>query len=501
MKKAALIILDGWGIGDGSSTDAIAQAKTPVFDRLIANNPNSTLKTYGENVGLPKGQMGNSEVGHLNIGAGRIVYQDLAKINLSMENGSLAENSVLLNAIEHSKKTNGRLHFMGLLSHGGVHSSQKHLHALIDIAEKLGCRNTFIHAFTDGRDTNQSSAKSNILELESHLMGKSARLVSMIGRYFAMDRDKRWDRTKIAYDLLVNGIGNEVTSFSNACDLSYSQGITDEFFESAIIAGKEGRIQPNDTVICYNFRTDRCRQITEVLTQKEHPETHMSTLPLHYVTMTRYDASFKNVKVMYKKDNIENTLGEVISKEGGTQLRIAETEKYPHVTFFFSGGRETLFDGELREMALSPKVATYDLKPEMSADEVATKCLKSISNDKPDFICLNFANPDMVGHTGVYNAIVTAVEKVDSLLGTLLKSLRANGYSAIIFADHGNADVTQLPDGTPHTAHTTNPVPCILVGQPNAVLRNGILADVAPTILALMEIRQPDQMTGKSLVK
>ncbi len=501
MKRAALIVLDGWGIGDGGSTDAIAQAKTPVFDQLMKQEPNATLKTFGENVGLPEGQMGNSEVGHLNIGAGRIVYQDLVRINFEVENGSLADNEVLNEAIDYAKTSSGRIHFIGLLSHGGVHSDQSHLHALIDITESAGCADVFIHAFTDGRDTNQSSAKSNIVELENHLEGKSARLVSMIGRYFAMDRDKRWDRTKIAYDLLINGIGSEVESFSEACDSSYSNGITDEFFESTIIAGAGGRIQPNDTVICYNFRTDRCRQITEVLTQKDHPEVNMSRLPLHYVTMTRYDASFKNVHVMHNKDNIENTLGEVISKEGGTQLRIAETEKHPHVTFFFSGGRETLFKGEMREIVASPKVATYDLQPEMSAEEVANKCLNSISNDQPDFICLNFANPDMVGHTGVHDAIVTAVEKVDALLGGILESLKVNNYNAIIIADHGNADITQLPDGTPHTAHTTNPVPCILVGKSDAVFRHGILADVAPTILALMEIDQPDQMTGKSLLQ
>ena len=501
MKKAALIILDGWGVGDGGQYDAIAQARTPVFDSLMSELPNSTLKTYGENVGLPKGQMGNSEVGHLNIGAGRIVYQDLAKINLAVENGSLKNNPILIKAIDHAKQSGGKLHLIGLLSHGGVHSSQKHLHALIDIVEEMNCQQAYVHAFTDGRDTEQSSAKSNIIELENHLKGKSAKLVSMIGRYYAMDRDKRWERTKIAYDLLVKGIGKKVSSFIDECASSYEFGVTDEFFKASVIEGEEGRIKSGDTVICFNFRTDRCRQITQVLTQADEPDYKMTTIPLHYVTMTRYDAAFKNVHVMFDKANIENTLGQVVSAAGGTQLRIAETEKYPHVTFFFSGGRERMFDGEMREMITSPKVATYDLQPEMSADEVSEKCLERISLDKPDFICLNFANPDMVGHTGVHEAIVRAVEKVDILLGAILEALMTNDYSAIVIADHGNADITRMPDGSPHTAHTTNPVPCILVGKPEVNLSDGILADVAPTILELMGIEQPHDMTGVSLIQ
>jgi 2,3-bisphosphoglycerate-independent phosphoglycerate mutase len=500
MNKAALIILDGWGIGDGGPADAISQANTPTFDRLMANNPHSTLKTFGEHVGLPMGQMGNSEVGHLNIGAGRIVYQDLAKINLAVETGKLSENETLQEAFSHVIYTKGRLHLMGLVSHGGVHSSQHHLHAIIEQAELAGCESVFVHAFTDGRDTKPNSAIQNIIELQDFLIGRKARLVSMIGRYYAMDRDKRWERTKIAYDLLVHGVGSLVSSFEDECEKNYAAGVTDEFFEASLVEDQNSRIQSGDTVICFNFRTDRCRQITEVLTQRDVPEMDMHTVPLHYVTMTRYDESFKGVHVMYDKDNLKNTLGEIIASVKKTQLRIAETEKYPHVTFFFSGGREAIFDGEIREMAASPKVATYDLRPEMSADEVAGKCIKQIRSVKPDFICLNFANPDMVGHTGVFNAIVKAVEKVDAVLDEVLDELLTHGYKSIVIADHGNADLTQLPDGSPHTAHTTNPVPCLLVGS-DRDLNDGILADVAPTILELMGITQPPEMTGKSLLE
>lgn len=500
MNRAALIILDGWGIGDGGPDDAISQAKTPVYDNLLNSCSHSKLKTYGEHVGLPSGQMGNSEVGHLNIGAGRIVHQDLARINQAMLDGSLAENTVLKQAILSANRSGGIIHLIGLVSHGGVHSSQKHLHALIEILEVKTNQPIFIHAFTDGRDTEPKSAKENIVELEVFLSGRKTKLVSMIGRYYAMDRDKRWERTKIAYDLLCKREGRLVDSFVAECERSYADNITDEFFEPSCSAEIDGRVKPGDTVICFNFRTDRCRQITEVLTQRTIDDYNMHTLPLNYITMTRYDQSFEGVRVMFDKPNLTNTLGEVVSAAGGTQLRIAETEKYPHVTFFFSGGREQIFKGEKRKMAASPKVATYDLQPEMSANEVKEMCIESIEQDKPDFICLNFANPDMVGHTGVFTAIVNAVETVDKYLGEVLNKLAEQNYQAIIIADHGNADLTKLPDGTPHTAHTTNPVPCILFGSQNK-LRDGILADVAPTILQIMGLDKPEEMSGSTLMQ
>ncbi len=499
-KKTALIILDGWGIGDGGPADGIAQANTPVYDALIKTYPNTTLKTYGENVGLPKGQMGNSEVGHLNIGAGRIVYQDLLKIDRAVEDGSLAQNKVLLDAIDQANKQGVALHLMGLVSEGGVHSHQQHLHALVDIAEEHAQGPVYIHAFTDGRDTPPKDAADCMKRLNAYLKGKRTKLVSMIGRYYAMDRDKRWERIKLAYDLLVHGVGETCTDFHDrALDLYY-ENITDEFFTASVIEGREGRIKAGDVVVCFNFRTDRCRQITMALTQEEFPDWNMRTLPLHYVTMTRYDEKFTNVPVLFEKDNLLNTLGETISKHGLEQLRIAETEKYPHVTFFFNGGRETPFDGEHRIMVNSPKVATYDLQPEMSAEEVTRRVVDHIENRTPDFVCLNFANPDMVGHTGVFDAIVKAVETTDACLGRVVEAAKANGYSLVVIADHGNADKTQEENGSPHTAHTTNPVPCIVIDDEQRPVREGILADVAPTILHLMGVEQPDEMTGTSLI-
>lgn len=498
--KAGLIILDGWGIGDGTKADAIANAHTPNYDAYLEKYAHSRLKTFGENVGLPVGQMGNSEVGHLNIGAGRIVYQDLVRINREAESGGLAENSVLQDAIHQARTSGGALHFMGLVSHGGVHSSQKHLHALVDIAEQSDLDSIYIHAFTDGRDTDPMNAVDCIGELSAFLDGKKTKLVSMIGRYYAMDRDKRWERIKSAYELLVLGSGEPTEDFTERCRAQYDEGMTDEFFTASVITSGEGRIRANDVVICFNFRTDRCRQITTVLTQKDMPEWGMTTLPLHYVTMTRYDEAFRGVHVMYEKENLKNTLGEVVSAAGKKQLRIAETEKYPHVTFFFSGGREEPFGREIRIMADSPKVATYDLQPEMSAQEVADKAITCIEIESPDFVCLNFANPDMVGHTGVYSAIVQAVETIDQLMHKVVEAMREKGYHVIIIADHGNADKAIQADGKPHTAHTTNLVPCILASNRAHQLKDGILADVAPTLLELMNLEAPAEMTGSSLL-
>lgn len=498
-QKTALIILDGWGIGDGSKADAVASANTPVYDTLVKTYPTARLKTFGENVGLPTGQMGNSEVGHLNIGAGRIVYQDLLRINREVESGNFAQNRVLNAAIEYAKKNNVALHIMGLVSRGGVHSNQDHLHALIDIAEHSALQEVYVHAFTDGRDTAPCSAIENIGELQQFLQGKKTKLASMVGRYYAMDRDNRWERIKIAYDLLVNGKGTIVSDFKAQCQKFYDKTITDEFFEPCVSDQAHGQVKAGDAVICINFRTDRCRQITTALTQRDFPEHGMKKMDLHYVTMTRYDERFEHVHVMFEKDNLKRTLGEVVSSEKMTQLRIAETEKYPHVTFFFSGGREEVFEGESRIVVPSPKVATYDLQPEMSAHEVAERVVAFMQNEQPDFVCLNFANPDMVGHTGVYDAIVKAVETTDECMGKVLEAGRKLGYAFIIIADHGNADIAFEKDGSPHTAHTTNPVPCIVIADGVDSVSDGILADVAPTVLYLLKVNQPVEMTGHTL--
>lgn len=500
-KKAALIILDGWGIGDGSKSDAIKNASTPYFDQLMASRPHATLKTFGENVGLPDGQMGNSEVGHLNIGAGRIVYQDFAKINKMIADDELKNNPVLKQAIEYAEQNDQPFHLMGLVSDGGVHSHEKHLIALVDILEKTAIKDIYIHAFTDGRDTDPKSGVNSIKALEQHLTGKRTKLVSMIGRYYAMDRDHRWERIELAYNLLVKGEGQKTKDFSAQAETFYSQDLTDEFFTAAVAENGEGRIEANNAVLCFNFRTDRCRQITTALTQEDFPDFGMKTLNLFYTTMTKYDEKFKNVHVMYEKDNLINTLGEVVSKAGLTQLRIAETEKYPHVTFFFSGGREDQFEGEDRIVVPSPKVATYDLQPEMSANTVADKVIDAIDTSAPNFICLNFANPDMVGHTGVYSAIVKAVETIDACLKRVAESALKAGYELIVIADHGNADKVLQDDGSPHTAHTTNLVPCIYLGSKSISLGEGILADVAPTMLNLLEVAQPKEMAGNSLIK
>lgn len=504
--KAFLLILDGWGLGPKPEADAIFQANTPVFDQLWKSRPHSTLITFGEDVGLPEGQMGNSEVGHLNIGAGRVVWQELARINKAVRERALHKNTVLITALQHAKKNGKAVHFMGLVSDGGVHSHINHLKALCDIAAEQACPEVYVHAFTDGRDCDPKSGAGFLEDLLKHIGSRpQIKLASVIGRYYAMDRDKRWERIKLAYDLLVNKTGLAVDDFPAALQKSYAENITDEFLKpmhNAALSGEKGAIQPDDVVICFNFRTDRCREITQVLTQTDLHEYNMHTLPLYYVTMTRYDETYHDVQVMFEKDDVRMTLGEVLEKAGKTQVRIAETEKYPHVTFFFSGGREEPFEGERRIMIPSPKVATYDLQPEMSAEGITQAIMKDIQENTPDFICLNFANTDMVGHTGVFKAAVKAAETVDGCLGRILPLALEQGYQCVIIADHGNSDYMINEDGTPNTAHTKNPVPCILVSDISRTTRlhEGRLADVAPTLLHLMGIALPPEMSGKSLL-
>lgn len=502
-KKVGLIILDGWGIGDKSKSDAISNAETPFMDSLMTKYPTAQLMTCGEHVGLPDGQMGNSEVGHLNIGAGRIVYQELTRINKSIKDGDFFRNETLVTAFQKAKEENKKVHFMGLVSEGGVHSSQGHLHALCDMALSFGLEKLFIHAFTDGRDCDPKSGAEFIQNLELHIKDTPIQIASVIGRYYAMDRDKRWERVKLAYDLIVNGTGKSVRSASEAIQNSYAEGITDEFIQPMVISADGlpvAIIEEGDVVISFNFRTDRPREIVMALSQQDFHEFTMHALKLHLCTMTAYDETFKNVNVIFDKDNLTDTLGEVLAKAGKSQVRIAETEKYPHVTFFFSGGRETVFPGEQRLLVNSPKVATYDLQPEMSAPEVTRQIIQEINTNTPDFFCLNFANPDMVGHTGVYVAIMKAVEVVDASLRQVVTTARENGYELIVIADHGNADVAINPDGSPNTAHSLNPVPVVLVTDDKVQLSNGILADVAPTILARMGVEQPAIMEGRSLI-
>ena len=499
-RKVGLIILDGWGLGDHSSSDAIYNAQTPFFDHLLTKYANATLEACGEAVGLPEGQMGNSEVGHLNIGAGRVVYQELTRINKSIRDGEFQQNPTILNAFAEAKKANKKVHFVGLVSEGGVHSSQAHLHTLCDMAQNFGLEHYFVHAITDGRDCDPKSGLTYLQKLEHHLSTQKGKIATLIGRYYAMDRDKRWERVAKAYHLLVNGQGEVAKSASAALEASYLKNQTDEFILPHIIESS-GLIEPGDTVIFFNFRTDRPRELTVALTQEAFHDYNMTPLELHFCTMTNYDASFKNTKVIFDKDNLEMTIGEVVSKAGKTQVRIAETEKYPHVTFFFSGGREATFEGEERILVASPKVATYDLQPQMSAPEVASKLIAHMTAQQPDFICLNFANPDMVGHTGVYAAIIEAVETVDAQLQKVVEAGLALGYEFLVIADHGNADYAINPDGSPNTAHSLNPVPVILVSsEENIQLNSGILADVAPTILARMGLSSPKEMTGKSLI-
>lgn len=498
------MILDGWGCGIRPEADAIRQANTPYMDSLFRKYPNSRLQTSGENVGLPDGQMGNSEVGHLNIGAGRVVYQDLVRINHACADGSIRQNEALTGAFTYAKENDKQVHFIGLVSDGGVHSLDKHLYALCDMTRDFGLDKVFIHAITDGRDTDPFSGKGFLEQLENHLEQSNGTIATLIGRYYSMDRDKRWERIKLGYDLYVHGTGKTVTSILEAIQASYDEGVTDEFIKPTVKVGPDGKpvttIQEGDVVICFNFRTDRLREMTVVLTQKDMPDFGMKTIPLKYYTMTRYDDTFKNVTIIYDKDNVTQTLGEVVSAAGKKQIRIAETEKYAHVTFFFSGGREKEFPGERRIMIPSPKVATYDLQPEMSAFLVRDAIVKELKSGEPDFVCLNFANGDMVGHTGVWDAIIQAVEAVDNCVQSVVDTAKANGYTVIIIADHGNADMAINPDGTPNTAHSLNPVPCILVSDEYTSIRNGILADIAPTILKVMGMEQPTVMTGKSLV-
>lgn len=499
-KKVGLIILDGWGIGKNDHSNAILSAQTPFTHHLNNTAAHATLRTDGEFVGLPEGQMGNSEVGHMNIGAGRVVYQDLVKIHLSIRNNELHKNEVLLAALQHAKKENKNVHFIGLISDGGVHSHINHLKALVDICEEQELSKVFIHAITDGRDCDPKSGEGFIKDLESHLEGTQAKIASVVGRYFAMDRDKRWERVKKAYDLFVNGSHEKSPSASQAVAQSYVNGVTDEFIEPIQIEGNYQGAEEGDVVICFNFRTDRCREITMALHQQDFPDFGMKKLLMHYVTMTRYDDSFQNVHILFEKDNLMHTLGETLSAASKTQLRIAETEKYPHVTFFFNGGREEPFDGESRLMVPSPKVATYDLQPEMSAKEIASSCIQFLQEKTPDFFCLNFANPDMVGHTGVYEAIVKAIETTDACLKQVAETAIELGYSLIVIADHGNADCAVNEDGSPNTAHTTNPVPVWIVDEEIKKINDGKLADVAPTILSLLGIEKPQTMSGVSLI-
>ncbi len=504
-KKVLLMILDGWGIAKNLKVSAIDAAKTPYINSLYKKYTHSKLQASGLAVGLPEGQMGNSEVGHMNIGAGRVVYQDLVRVNKAVEEKELDKNEMLLSAFNYAKKNGRAVHLIGLVSDGGVHSHINHLKGICTIAHNEGVKDLFVHAFTDGRDTDPKSGLGFISDLQNHLSKTSGKLASIVGRYYAMDRDKRWERVKLAYDVLVHGAGEKFMDAKQAIQKSYEAGVTDEFIKPIVLVdGNQNplaTIREGDVVICFNFRTDRGREITMALTQQDYPEQSMKKLKLFYVTLTNYDDSFNDVKVMFDKDNLNNTLGEIVSKAGKKQIRIAETEKYPHVTFFFSGGREEIFQGESRILCPSPKVATYDLKPEMSALDIRDKIIPELNKKEADFICLNFANPDMVGHTGVFSAAVKACETVDQCNEAVTEAARKNGYTTIIIADHGNADMMINDDGTPNTAHTTNLVPCILVDDDfHGKINDGKLGDLAPTILKLMGIEIPHEMTGNVLI-
>ena len=502
-KKALLMILDGWGIGDHKKDDVIFNTPTPYWDYLLKTYPHSELQASGENVGLPDGQMGNSEVGHLNIGAGRVVYQDLVKINRACADNSILKNPEIVAAFSYAKENGKNVHFMGLTSNGGVHSSLVHLFKLCDIAKEYNIDNTFIHCFMDGRDTDPKSGKGFIEELSAHCEKSAGKIASIIGRYYAMDRDKRWERVKEAYDLLVKGEGKKAADMVQAMQESYDEGVTDEFIKPIVNANFDGTIKEGDVVIFFNYRNDRAKELTVVLTQQDMPEVGMRTIPgLQYYCMTPYDASFKGVHILFDKENVSNTLGEYLAAKGLNQLHIAETEKYAHVTFFFNGGRETPYDNEDRILVPSPKVATYDLKPEMSAYEVKDKLVAAINENKYDFIVVNFANGDMVGHTGIYEAIEKAVVAVDACVKDVIEAAKAQDYEAIIIADHGNADHALNEDGTPNTAHSLNPVPCVYVTENKAAkVEDGRLADVAPTILKIMGLEAPAEMNGNVLIK
>ena len=503
--KVLLMILDGWGNGDKSKSDVIYTTRPEYINAMTAQYPHAELKTDGENVGLPEGQMGNSEVGHLNIGAGRVVYQDLVKINRACRDNSILENKEIKGAFEYAKVNGVNVHFMGLVSDGGVHSSLEHLFKLCDISKHYGIENSFVHCFMDGRDTDPRSGKGFIAALEEHMAKSTGVIASIIGRYYAMDRDKRWERVKIAYDLLVNGIGEKSTNMVEAVEKSYAEGVTDEFIKPIVHVDAEGEavgtIKPNDVVIFFNYRNDRAKELTIVLTQEDMEAEDMHTMPLYYCCMTPYDAKFQGLHILFDKENVANTIGEYVASKGLKQLRIAETEKYAHVTFFLNGGREAEFENEDRILVASPKVTTYDLQPEMSAYEVKDKLVAALGEQKYDFICLNFANGDMVGHTGVYEAIEKAVKAVDECVKDVVEAAKANGYEVVQIADHGNADNALNADGTPNTAHSLNPVPIVVVSDRVKSVKSGILADVAPTVLDLMGLEKPAEMTGESLVE
>jgi 2,3-bisphosphoglycerate-independent phosphoglycerate mutase len=501
-KKVILIIMDGWGLGKIKSSDAIQNANVPFVSSLYKKYPNATLVTCGEEVGLPDGQMGNSEVGHLNLGAGRIVYQELQRINVAIRTGEFAKNEVLLNAIRFAKQNNKKLHLLGLVSDGGVHSHINHVKAIASLCATEGLKDVLVHAFTDGRDTDPKSGLGFLTELQEHLKTTTGNIATITGRYYAMDRDKRWERIKLAYDALVNGIGEKTDDVLGAVKKSYQNDVTDEFIKPIINATLPNtQIQNDEVVICFNFRTDRCREITEVLTQTDMPDFGMHTLSLHYTTMTQYDHSFKNINVVFENDDLKNTLGDILYQNGKKQIRIAETEKYPHVTFFFSGGREKPFEGEKRIMAPSPKVATYDLKPEMSAYELTDFIIPEIENKTADFICLNYANADMVGHTGVWNAVIKAVETVDKCVEKVVTAALKNDYTVFLTADHGNADYEINEDGSPNTAHSLNLVPFFIIDNEwKGVVKSGKLGDIAPTILTMMKLPIPKEMTGNILI-
>ncbi len=499
-KKVILIIMDGWGLGQVAGSDAIQQANAPFVKSLYKEYPHSTLVTCGEEVGLPEGQMGNSEVGHLNLGAGRIVYQELQRIHVAIKDHSFFSNPALLASIDYAIRENKSLHLLGLVSDGGVHSHTDHLKAITQLCKEKGLSTVFIHAFTDGRDTDPKSGLSYLTDLQQHLSKTAGTIASITGRYYAMDRDKRWERVKLAYDALVSGAGEQSNNLLKSVEDSYDKEITDEFIQPIINAEVDGKIRQGDAVICFNFRTDRCREITQALTQQDFPEYGMQKLDLHYTTMTEYDKTYKNVHVVFETDNLNQTLGEVIAANGKKQIRIAETEKYPHVSFFFSGGREQPFEGEKRIMIPSPKVATYDLQPEMSAPEVTDAILQEINQQTADFICLNYANADMVGHTGIFSAGIKAVETVDVCVQKVVEAALANDYTVLLTADHGNADYMINEDGTPNTAHTLNLVPLFLIDRNRkGTLTPGKLGDIAPTILTLMNLPIPKEMTGKIL--
>lgn len=505
MNKAMLVIMDGWGIGQVPESDAIRAANTPFVDSLYARYPNTTLTTCGEVVGLPEGQMGNSEVGHLNLGAGRIVYQELQRINVAIRDESFQKNEVLLGSIRYAKENSKPLHLLGLVSDGGVHSHIDHLKAIVSLCKEEGLAEVYIHAFTDGRDCDPKSGLGFLKELQAHLDDSVGKIATVDGRYYAMDRDKRWERVKLAYDALVRGVGEKATDAVKAVEESYANNVTDEFIKPTVIVGADDQpiatIKEGDAVLVFNFRTDRCREITEVLTQKNHPDHDMHTLQLHYTTMTEYDKSWTGVNVVFETDNLNNTLGEVIAANGLKQIRIAETEKYPHVTFFFSGGREKEFDGEKRIIVQSPKVATYDLQPEMSANEVTATLLPEIASEEYAFICLNFANADMVGHTGVWEAAIKAAETVDNCVRQVVTTALEHGYTIFLTADHGNSDYLINADGSPNTAHTLNPVPLFVISnQWKGSVKPGKLGDIAPSILTVMGLPIPKEMTGEVLV-